>query len=32
MNAVKEHLTKAAYIKEIRGDARNKGVTIIELS
>lgn len=32
MNAVKEHLTKAAYIKEIRMDARNKGVTIIELS
>jgi DNA mismatch repair protein MutS2 len=32
MNAVKEHLTEAAYIKEIKIDARNKGVTIVELA
>ena len=32
MSAVKEHLHEAVYIKELKRDERNAGVTVVELS
>jgi dsDNA-specific endonuclease/ATPase MutS2 len=32
MSAVRGHLHEAAYVKELKKDERNAGVTVVELS